>query len=214
MPKSVEDFIRVPLDERLERTDGLFVKVAYHNDRPYLVARTKEDIAPEDFGDLPCERPLVMFESAQEGVEKCVWFYTKNILPLIAEDNIDIALLSAARFEADALVCDMASLQNLVAAADKHPIVRTFKKITVIDSSFVGTLQLLQREFPHAERQLILALPETGSLGRAEEVDGVLVYRPGPHTTVHGGGQGELVVTQRLPLPTPIREYKTGIHLS
>ena len=75
-----------------------------HAGNPYLVPRRLQDIAGETFG-IRCERPLVLFTDPQEAVEKSLWFYARNILPLIGEpNNLAVTAFAAQRYGVDAIV--------------------------------------------------------------------------------------------------------------
>lgn len=150
----------------MEQGQGTFVKVSYRDDAPVLVARTKKDIAAAAFGDLSYERPLVFFESAQESVEKGLWLYSKNILPLVAEDNLELTCMAACRYGIDAIVGDAASLLKVAAFLDvearpprpRYPELAKVTHLVLIGPRAApNSLGRLARAFPAARLQTVSA---------------------------------------------------------
>ena len=179
----IRDIIKCKFDDRIYIKNGLFVKIIYHNNVPYLLARTKDDINKEDFGETKYGRPLVFFENSHESIEKALWLHDKNILPLVAEDNLNVVLMTAARYEIDSIVGDVLSVKKLlpVQSGLRHFDHEKITAVTIIDSHFDENLHvLLSDSFPSAKIDMILALPETGPLGRVcqENKDGKLIFHP------------------------------------
>ena len=110
---TTQDIIKCKFSERSYIKNGLFVKVVYHKNIPYLIARTEENIGKENYGEIIYERPLVFFENSCESIEKGLWHYEKNILPHISEENLDITVMVAIRYEIDSVVGDIASIKKL-----------------------------------------------------------------------------------------------------
>jgi hypothetical protein len=212
----ISDIVNCPIDERLYLKRGLFVKIGYHEDTPYLIARTKEDIGAEAFGSIRYERPLIYFESAQESVEKSLWQYAQNILPLIAEDSFDITCMAAERYGIDAVMGDVASLVRLSKRVRDLPFLRSVKHLTAVDSRFdPSSTDLIRESFPDATLELTLALPETGSLGHACEntQEGKLHFHSAKDTLLECADDGMLIATRLALLPTPILRYDTGMQV-
>lgn len=212
---NIGNIIKCKFDDRTYIKNGLFVKIIYHENVPYLLARTKDDISKEDFGETKYGRPLVFFENSHESIEKALWLHDKNILPLVAEDNLNVVLMTAARYEIDSIVGDALSVKKLlqVQSGLRHFDHGKITAVTVIDSHFGENLHvLLSESFPSAKIDMILALPETGSLGRVcqENKDGKLVFHPVDNTVVEICGN-RLVATRIILLPTPIIRYETRI---
>lgn len=211
---SIENIIKCKFDERLYIKNNLFVKIICHENVPYLLARTKRGIGKEYYGKIQYERPLVFFESAHESIEKGLWLHDKDILPLIAEDNLELTLMIAGRYEIDSMLADTASLKKIVSNGMRHFDYKKIINITIIDSRFEkNLLASLSDVFPSAKIQLILALPETGSLGLKcpESREQTLMFHPEENSIVEITGRGQLTITRLIELPTPIVRYKTNI---
>ena len=133
-----------------------FMKVVYEGDVPRLLARTRKDIEEADCGRIMYQRPLVFFGSAQESVEKGLWLYTKNILPLIAEEHVDITCMAAARYGIDAILGDIASLKKMEEAVSRYPDLAKVAYLVVADMrDEPGCSKFLKQAFPAATLQRI-----------------------------------------------------------
>ncbi len=213
---SVEDIIKCKFDDRIYTKDGLFVKIIYRDNVPFLLARTKKDISKEDYSEIRYERPLVTFESSHESIEKGLWHYGKNILPLMAEDNLTITLITSGRYGIDSIMGDAVSLKKLSQSGSQYFDNTKIKNVTVIDSRFdENPCNFLNGAFVNAQLQLILALPETGTLAKVckENISGKLVFHPVENTIIEIRNDEKLVVTRLIMLPTPIIRYSTGIKI-
>ena len=132
------------------------MKVVYEGDVPRLLARTRKDIEEADCGRIMYQRPLVFFGSAQESVEKGLWLYTKNILPLIAEEHVDITCMAAVRYGIDAIVGDFESLRKIAVAIPRYPDLAKVAHIIVVGKHGEPDLECLKQAFPAATLHLIL----------------------------------------------------------
>ena len=129
----------------------LFMKIEYRDGTPHLLGRTREDISAENYGSAAYKRPLVMFQSVQDSIEKSLWHYERNILPLIAEDNLELTCMAAAAFRIDAIVGDAASLSRLSGVLNAYLDTRRIRQSTVIDVEISRPfLATLKKEFPQA----------------------------------------------------------------
>lgn len=209
----IDKIINCKFNERLYVDKGIFVKIIYRNGIPFLMARTKNDIGNENYGEITYERPLIFFENAHESLEKSLWHYGKNILPLIGEDNIDITLMSAGRYKIDSIVGDMVSIKKLVLPGTQNTGLKNIRNITIIDSTLNHvSIGMLGGVFRDAKIQKILALPETGSFGQAcKETNNETIFHETADSMIETGDSGELIVTKLALLPTPIIKYTTGI---
>lgn len=213
---SIKDIINCKLDDRLYIKNGLFVKIIYHDNVPYLLAKTKSDISKEDYGRILYKRPLVIFENTHESIEKGLWHHDKNTLPLIAEDNLDLTLMIAGRYEIDSIVGDTKSIRKLLSSEHHHFDYKKIANITTIDTRFGADFtEALNSFFPFAKIQIILALPETGSLSRAcnKQKDKTVMFHPSENTLIETDKGGFLIATRLVLLPTPIIKYKTDIKI-
>ncbi len=197
--------------ERLYIKNGLFVKIIYHENIPFLLARTAKDIGEEEYGEINYERPLIFFESSHESTEKGLWHYSRDILPLLSENNLELTLIIAGRYGIDAIMGETESLSKLVGLKiESYFPPGKIKNITLVDRNFDEDLRkALRKAFPAARYQSILALPETGSLGFVcKEKEGR--FHPVKNTLLEIIG-GRLLATRLFMLPTPIIKYDTLI---
>lgn len=205
-----ESIATCPLNERLYIDKKLFVKTVYKDEMPVLFARTTDDIAAEDFG-ASGERPLVALDSSHESIEKSLWFYENNILPLIRSADLTITAMIAAKYEIDAIVADTKTLAELLPTLKQNYDVSHVHSIVVIDTAF--DLLFLKKQFPLATIRLVMALPETGSLATQcpESMDKPLFH---PNKTTFIEKNADLTVSRLIALPTPIIRYETGIAIN
>ena len=211
----VKHIIQHEFDKRLYVKNGLFVKVVYGNDIPFLIAVTKDSIGQESYGGILCQRPLVSFENSHESIEKGLWFYGKNIMPLAAEDNLYITLMVAERYGVDSIVGDTESIKKLLSKAERYIDGKKIISIALVDFCFDADCNgSLRKYFPNAKITLVFSLSETGSLGLAceEKADGQ-TFHPSENTLIETDEHGYLVATQLIMRPTPIIKYRTRIKI-
>lgn len=190
----------------------LFTYKIVHADPPLLVPRRLADIARENFG-VRCERPFVLFTDTQEALEKSLWFYAHNILPLVGEaNNLAVASFTARRYGINAMVSEL-------------PIAAEFmgRLARECDTSCITSLTLIGRHFTVAEIEpfavggrrvrALLGLPTLGAFAEScseRLVAGELVFHPDATSAVELDG-GALRVTKTIELLQPVRRQATGI---
>ncbi len=198
------DFIQTPLSQRRYKPGGL-VKVVGAAEGVFLSGSDFADIGREAFG-VVSQRPMVAFDDAHEAMEKAMWCYEHDTVPLLAEKDPRVALYMAGKYSVDSLVTDAASLEALF----PHLVERKTKLscISIVASAFFP--ETLARFMPYAERiRLVLALPETGAFAESEMSESP-VFKPLPDCHIEIL-EGEMVLTKSRLLVTPIVRYKTGI---
>lgn len=156
------DVQNIPLLKRIYTKEKYFVKkITLQDHTTLLVPRTLGDIEMQAF-DFQCSRPLIMQENRDEGIELGLWFYQKNILPLLAESDIDITVMAAKKYKVDGLVCDATGLQALIASGAINAL-PYLQKIWVTDCTFpADTLRIAEQTCPVS---LLFTLPEIGLVG-------------------------------------------------
>jgi hypothetical protein len=202
------------LGERLYRKGeltGKFVKVIRNYKTPFLVQRNLSDIQQENYG-IACMRPQVLLSDSHDALEKSLWFYENNILPLIGEpNNLDVSAFSAKKYGIDFL------LTNPEMIGSYWPILReevdvTKIKVNLLSSSFDANT--LKKLLPEASSlQLILALPEVGAFAHScpEQLKkGRLFFHPDKNSVLEILNN-YLIVTKIIFMPTPIIRYQTTI---
>lgn len=155
-----------------------FVKVVGSGGgNPFLVTRVLSDLKKENYGNLG-ERPTVLFENGHESVEKSLWCYEQNTLPVIGEpSNIPATLFLIERYQSDSFVGDAAALKSLF-AAEKNPLPHG-ERFNICGIKFkLGELTAL---VPAEKLTLVLDLPEVGALAHSCPeglVRGEVIFHP------------------------------------
>ena len=208
---SQADLQKTSFNDRLYKQDQGYVKVVDWYEHPFLIARGLKDIAQEAYG-AEGDRPLVLFTLAYEGIEKSLWCFEHNRLPLISEKSARTTAQMAAKYHADALICDSETLRAHLPSLNELYGVGNIKHLDIIDSSF--DLDLIQMHFRHATVTLRLGLPEAGvfATGSMPEGKETVVFKTLPHALLQEEGS-KLAVTRLLELHTPIIRYQTDIDI-
>lgn len=130
--------------------------------RYFLVHRTLEEIGQDDL-PFKGERPMVLLNDIYEAIERCLFFYEKNILPLIGEIyNPAVVTATARQYNVDNLFIDHASIVNFRDALLKLNL--PLKSVTVIDSAFEKS----DFDWPqNIKLNFVISLPETGRIAYA-----------------------------------------------
>lgn len=207
------NLLSTSLNKRLytkESHTGKFVKIVRKYGSPFLIQRNLNDIQKENYG-VTCRRPQVFFDDNQEAIEKCVWFYENNMLPLVGElNNLPVTAFSAKKYGIDFLLTNqdlfLKYLPFLTSDNDVSDI-----KISLLDDYF--EIESILEIFPTIKNiRLVLALPETGAFAEScpEALKrGELIFHPDKNSILET--RGSLIVTKLIKMPTPIIRYQTDI---
>lgn len=191
--------------------DGqILVKIIHRYSTPFLFARSLGDIGAEDYGVIG-ERPLMLFEYCHEGIEKGLWIYERNILPLVREENLDITGMLVQKYRVDSILAESNMLFTFVPYLKRHYTLPAILHLTVIDHTFDA--EFLRNTFSNAKLYLRLGLSETGVFGIPcihERGRKDILFHPEKNSIVEIQ-DSELIVTRLTEFPTPIIRYKTGI---
>ncbi len=204
-----EQYANTPFSSRLYRTENLLTKVAYYNDKPFLIGRHLSDIEREPYGNLG-NRPMVAFTSIHECLEKALWCTTRNILPIIADSDNDVTAMLARRYEVDSIITDSLTITEAFVALTRYYDTTKIIYVTVIDTTF--DIDSLRNMFPSAHIDLVLGLPETGGMAYAcptTFTEQRVVFHESENYVVDT--IDDLTVTRTHMLPTPIINYRPGI---
>ena len=210
-----EHLMRTPLRSRTYKREKGLVKIVRTQAEPFLVQWSLQDLAQEPFGSTSCKRPLVLLTDSHEALEKSLWYYEHNPLPLIGEHhNLPVAAYASRRYGIDSILSDEQILPAFLTELEKEYDVRHVEELTLLGSSFVPeNIRAFSHRFPRI--RLVLACSETGALANAcpERSPEALVFHPAENAILELVGE-QLVVTKRAPLVTPIIRYRTGIRAS
>ncbi len=201
---SRKDFLDVPLSQRRYKDARSFVKIVHDKDRMFLSEWSFEDIGHEPWG-TSATRPLVYLADPHEAIEKSMWCYENNIVPLIGEPDPDIAMFTASKYRINALITDTVSLPKLLPFLEKQE--RPLSSITVLGDSFDAPALASFARFAGRSR-LVLRLPETGAF--AESPLGPVSFVALPDCIV-SEEDGAVVITKTAQLVTPIIRYRTNL---
>lgn len=207
------NLLSVPLGQRLYTKKphvGKLVKIVRRYGDPFLIQRNLNDIQKENYG-IACQRPQVCFDDSHEALEKSVWFYENNILPLVGEpNNLSVTAFTAKRYKIDFLLASQSLFFRLFSLLKSDFNARGIK-ISLLDDYF--EIENILALFPVTENlRLILALPETGAFAEScpEALKkGKLIFHPDRNSILETGGR--LIVTKLIKMPTPIIRYQTDI---
>ncbi len=200
------DLIKTPLNDRLYLDKPIFVKIIHGDAGSFLFGRTVENIAQEYYGKVG-ERPLVAFSSSYEGIEKSLWVYEQNMLPLINLDAVRLTVLAAEKYDIDSIVGDIASITALGQELPQKQRSR-IKYINIIDSRRTNIDHSL---FPNAEMREIFSLPETGNIAERCPTQKTKAVWHGFKNVFIENDENKLVITKYELLPTPLIRYRTKI---
>jgi hypothetical protein len=149
---------------------------------------------------------MVYLTDPHSAIEKSMWCYEQNRVPLIGEKNADIASVAATKYDIDSLIADPASVLRLLPCLKSRT--KPLVALSLVGESFdPADLAMLR---PYAEEiRLVLAFSETGVLGVAPLSDAPIFTAP--DNTLVESVDGELVFTKLAMLATPIIRYGSGI---
>ena len=108
-----EDFLDVPLSQRRYKDARSLIKIVHEGKRLFLSEWSFEDIGREPWG-IPSARVLVYMTDPHEAIEKSMWCYENNMVPLIGEPDPDIAMFTASKYRIDSIIADTVSLPKLL----------------------------------------------------------------------------------------------------
>jgi hypothetical protein len=197
---SAAEFQRVPLSLRRYKNEKSLVKVIRSTHGPFLSEWSFEDIKDEPWGVLR-DRPMVYLTDPYEAVEKAMWCYLHNRMPLIGE-NAAVACSSASSYKADSFILDATTLKILAPYFQESGF--SFP-IALIGSAF--DIPSLLPFSDLGEIRLILSLPETGVIAEATLENPLFAPAKGVSVEYEDG----LAVSKGALLTTPIIRYRTGI---
>lgn len=198
-----EDLIRTPLPERRYKEERGLVKIV-RADRPFLSEWSFADIGREAYG-VRSKRPMVYMSDPHEAIEKSMWCYENNMVPLIGEKDPALATYAADKYQIDSLIIDAPTLALI------EPYLRRrtepLDSISIIADAFEPDTLRAYRQYAK-EVRLVLALPETGAIAEASLAEPAQ-FRALPGCLIER--DGTLIVSKDAPLVTPIIRYRTAI---
>lgn len=199
------DFLRVPLSKRRYKNDKALVKIIHSDGEMFLSEWSFEDIGKEKFG-LSSNRPMVYLTNSHEAMEKSMWCYENNMVPLVGEKDPNVAMFAAGKYKIDSLIADAESLPKLMPYLEK--LGKKLLSISILGDHF-NTLSLTSYLNFAEKVRLVLCLPEVGSFAELYlNYDSKFKALP---DVILEDMNGFLSVTKNKKLVTPIVRYKTDI---
>lgn len=200
-----KDFIDTPLSKRRYKDEKSLVKIVHTPQGPFLSEWSFADIAKEEWGVLS-ERPFVYLSDPHGAIEKSMWCYEQNRVPLIGEKNPDIATVAAKKYQIDSLIADPLSIAKLLPFLESRT--EKLAAITLVAEVFSPQELLHLSKYADVVR-LVLAFSETGVLGIAQLSNAPMFILPA-NCFVENVSDG-LVFTKTTQYVTPIIRYASGI---
>lgn len=210
---TTDELIGMPTEERTYIRINNVAKIIHTYSKPFIIEWNQDSLRAEYYGDTGTVRPLVLLNNGHEALEKSMWFYTRNVLPLIGEiRNLPVAAYAASKYQVDAIVTDESIIQPFVPILAEQYALERIRSLTLMGSSFNdGVLPFILEKF--GDCRLLLALPEVGSIAEScpESLHtDKLVFHPVENCVTEFSGTS-LVVTKTVLLPTPIIKYATSL---
>jgi hypothetical protein len=201
-PVSRIDFFSTPLSLRRYKHEKALVKIVRTQEGLFASEWSFSDIAAESWGAIGM-RPLIYLSDPDECLEKTIWCYEKNRLPLIAESLPEVVNSAADFYRIDSLITDSHSLPKLLPHLESRK--KKLKHLSVVGSFF--DIPLLRSYEHFAETVgLTLSLPETGAFGHAPlSARPVFSLLPGCYKEED---KGVVLLTKTATLVTPIIRYR------
>lgn len=197
-----------PFLKRVYTDEKLAVHIAYRGGDACLIGRTSESFQHEAYGDTRATRPFVSLEYRHQAIEKSLWFYEHNILPLIALEDPESALVVARAYTIDAMVFDSVRARIFLPKLANFPAVRSVRLL-------VAGAHDWPEFFEHVDPSIltfVLAPAELGSIATtcpyALAQKQVLFH---PTQTAVLEHTGTLIATRTVLLPTPMIRYDTQL---
>jgi hypothetical protein len=207
---SAQDILETPLENRLydkKVKAGKFAKIVQDYCKPFLVQRNIQELVFEFYGTLT-DRTQILYLNSNDAIEKCMWAYCHGRLPFIGEGkNLDVSAYAAKKLGIDRLLTDSATLEAYLPYLKKHQVQNV--AITLTGDYFPPNIMNLLSLDPDTT-EIILQMPETGALAHAcpaALAQGKILFHPLPDCVLETAGN--LIVTKKQLLPTPIIRYRT-----
>lgn len=198
------DFLETPLSKRRYKNERSFVKIVHDGPEAFLSEWAFNDIGQEHFG-LPSKRPMVYLEDSHEAIEKSMWCYENNMLPLVGEKDPDMAMFAGEKYHIDSLITDPVSLPKLRPFLER--LAAPLESISILGTSFTSSALLPFAPYARSIR-LVLCLPEVGAFAEAPLAE-TPRFQPLPECIVETAEH--LIVSKERALVTPIVRYRTDI---
>ena len=197
---SRNDFLDTPLSQRRYKREKALVKTVRTEGGLFASEWSFADIANESYGPTGV-RPLVYFADPDEAIEKAMWCYEREVLPLIGEAIPEVVHSAAGFYRIDSLITDAISLEKLLPYLRERPV--PLNGISIVGISF--DVDALLRYTPLATNvRLVMGMPETGAFAHAHlQKDAVFTLLPDCYIQKEDG----LLLTKKSLLVTPIIRY-------
>lgn len=156
---TLKELAKAPYKTRLLEEKAGFHKLIHspQTDSYFIIHRTLAEIK-KDITPILGKRPLVLMDSVHEAIERCLFFYEKQILPLIGEtSNPAIVYETAKQYNVDSLIIDHQSLVTF-----KNELLQQnlpIKSVTILDTNLTPEDLTWPKEI---KVYPIISLPEFG----------------------------------------------------
>ncbi|MFA7309449.1 MAG: hypothetical protein WC050_00955 [Candidatus Paceibacterota bacterium] len=197
------DMAATPLDRRLYKEGRGMAKIVHTPISSFISIWDFSDIGAEPFG-IASSRPMSNFSDPREGIEKAMWCYEHNMVPLIGEQSPSVAILAARVCDIDSLITDSRSLSAFLPYLQERTT--PLECISVVDDDLSAAALTSAAKFAKRVR-LVLALPEIGAFAETTP-DMYPTFSVLPNCILQE--EDGLILTKIAHLVTPIIRYRTG----
>ena len=207
IPIDRSKFEDTPLAGRLYRSPKGFTRIV-HGPSPFLILRGLDDLRSEPLNSS-CKRPLVLFLDSGESIEKSLWFYEHDVVPIAGEHSApEATVLGIRQLGVDAIIADLA-MARMFTRSSSPDFLREIP-LTLCERH-VAPDAVLELMATYKSLQVVLTSPETGAFAVSCPsliTDGACLFHVTRTSIVEFNGV--LRITRLLELPTPIIRYESG----
>lgn len=211
---TVDHLIETPLQKRTYKDKKGITKIVKNYARPFLIRFCLEDLKKEKYVQNVTGRPLILLSDPHDALEKSLWWYEHDIIPLIGEHtNLSVTVFTAVQYDINVFMTDMKMLETFAPFLEKKLNIKNIQLIllgSVFDEKKLNSV--LQK---YNSVSVVLSLSETGAIAhscRESLIKGELVFHPVPDVFIEI--KESLIMTKLHFLTTPLIRYNTGIMIN
>lgn len=203
--------IETPLSNRMYKHTKGVTKIIKKYPRPFLVRWSLEDIREEPYIKERQVRPLILLADPHDALEKSLWCYENDIIPLVGEHtNLTVTVFTAQQYDITTFVTD-SKMVTLLTPMLEGKLDTSHIDLILMDDS-INEEYLVSLRKVYRSVSVLLSRAECGAIAHScsGSLEGdSLVFHPVENVTVEMADS--LVMTKLKLLTTPFIRYDTGI---